>query len=449
MHKCIKVGIIGLGTIGTGVVKLLERNRDIIRKRCGFEIKISWVCDIDLERDRGIDISKYKTTRNYMDVIRDRDVDILVELVGGTTTAFEIVAEAIKNGKHVVTANKALLAERGKEILELLRLNPQVELGFEASVAGAIPVIKVIRESLAGNNIISIFGIINGTANYILTRMERDNISFDIALKEAQEKGYAEADPTLDIEGIDAAHKTAILATIAFGKLVGLKDVYVEGINNIDLMDIRFSKELGYRIKLLAIIKEDREDLEIRVHPTLIPLDHPLANVDGAFNALSILSDFAGHIMLYGKGAGMHPTASSVVSDIIDISRNIIFSSKTRIPTFSFVEVMDRKIKPMGEIVTNYYIRIMAVDKPGVLSKISGILARHEISIEAVIQKGRGEKGLVPIVMTTHEAKEEKVQKAIEEISNLEIVGGKPVLYRIERPLNPNSNSKVGFLNIL
>ncbi|MGB9667417.1 MAG: homoserine dehydrogenase [Thermosulfidibacteraceae bacterium] len=433
MHKCTKIGIVGLGTVGTGVTKLIEKNKDLIRKRCGFDIEIGWLCDIDLERDRGIDLSKYRCTTNYMDVIEDDEVDIVVELVGGTGVAFDIIAQALKRGKSIVTANKALIAKRGKELIELLKNSPKSEIGFEASVGGGIPIIKTIKESLAGNRIKSIYGIINGTVNYILTRMEKDNVDFSTALKEAQKKGYAEADPSLDIDGIDAAHKASILATITFGRFIGIEDVFVEGISNIDLMDIKFSLELGYRIKLLAIIKENKGEIEIRVHPTLIPLEHPLAKIDGVYNALSIFADFAGHIMVYGKGAGMYPTASSVIADIIDISRNIKNSSTNRVPIFSFVDEIDVKIKPVEEIVTNYYLRIMAVDKPGVLSKISGILAKQEISIEAVIQKGRGEKDLVPIVMTTHEAKEKSIQKAIEEISSLDIVGGKPILYRIER----------------
>ncbi|MGB9807715.1 MAG: homoserine dehydrogenase [Thermosulfidibacteraceae bacterium] len=433
MHKCTKIGIVGLGTVGTGVTKLIEKNKDLIRKRCGFDIEIGWLCDIDLERDRGIDLSKYRCTTNYMDVIEDDEVDIVVELVGGTGVAFDIIAQALKRGKSIVTANKALIAKRGKELIELLKNSPKSEIGFEASVGGGIPIIKTIKESLAGNRIKSIYGIINGTVNYILTRMEKDNVDFGTALKEAQKKGYAEADPSLDIDGIDAAHKASILATITFGRFIGIEDVFVEGISNIDLMDIKFSLELGYRIKLLAIIKENKGEIEIRVHPTLIPLEHPLAKIDGVYNALSIFADFAGHIMVYGKGAGMYPTASSVIADIIDISRNIKNSSTNRVPIFSFVDEIDVKIKPVEEIVTNYYLRIMAVDKPGVLSKISGILAKQEISIEAVIQKGRGEKDLVPIVMTTHEAKEKSIQKAIEEISSLDIVGGKPILYRIER----------------
>jgi homoserine dehydrogenase len=424
---------VGLGTVGTGVTKLIEKNKDLIRKRCGFDIEIGWLCDIDLERDRGIDLSKYRCTTNYMDVIEDDEVDIVVELVGGTGVAFDIIAQALKRGKSIVTANKALIAKRGKELIELLKNSPKSEIGFEASVGGGIPIIKTIKESLAGNRIKSIYGIINGTVNYILTRMEKDNVDFGTALKEAQKKGYAEADPSLDIDGIDAAHKASILATITFGRFIGIEDVFVEGISNIDLMDIKFSLELGYRIKLLAIIKENKGEIEIRVHPTLIPLEHPLAKIDGVYNALSIFADFAGHIMVYGKGAGMYPTASSVIADIIDISRNIKNSSTNRVPIFSFVDEIDVKIKPVEEIVTNYYLRIMAVDKPGVLSKISGILAKQEISIEAVIQKGRGEKDLVPIVMTTHEAKEKSIQKAIEEISSLDIVGGKPILYRIER----------------
>lgn len=438
MHKCIKVAIVGIGTVGTGVVKLLEENKELIEKRVGFPIEIIWLCDIDLERDRGIDLNKYRKTTNYMNVIADSEVDIVVELIGGTTTAFDVIEKAIKNGKNVVTANKALLAERSKEIKELLKSHP-VDIGFEASVGGGIPVIKVLKETLAGNKVNSIYSIINGTTNYIITKMERESISFEDALKEAQKAGYAEADPSLDIDGIDAAHKTAILASIAFGKDITVKDVYVEGIRSLDLMDITFALELGYKIKLLSIIKEEDESIDIRVHPTLIPLNHPLAKIEGAYNALSILANYAGHIMLYGKGAGMDPTASSVVADIIDIGRNIVKGSRGRVPLFSFSHERNLRIKPIEEITTKYYIRIMAMDKPGVLSKISGILGEHNISIEAVIQKGRKERGFVPVVMTTHEANEKMVQLAISKIKKLDVVGGSPTIYRIEQIENNSS----------
>lgn len=299
-------------------------------------------------------------------------------------------------------------------------------------MAGGIPIIKVLKEGLCANDILRIYGIVNGTANYLLTKMEEENLSFEESLRKAQEKGYAEADPTLDIEGIDAAHKTAILATLAFGSFFGLKDVYTEGISKITHLDVLFAKELGYRIKLLAIIKKSNSEVELRVHPTLIPLDSSMAGVRGAYNALSVVGNVVGHVMLYGMGAGMMPTASAVVADIMDIARNIFSNSSNRVPSLAYSSLEQMDIKSMDNISSKYYLRFSALDKPGVLSKISGILAKYSISIESVIQKGRKEKGFVPIVMTTHEALESSMRKAILEIDQLEIIGSPTTIIRVE-----------------
>ncbi|BAT72539.1 homoserine dehydrogenase [Thermosulfidibacter takaii ABI70S6] len=427
----IKIGVIGIGTIGSGVLKTFQLNQNLMERRLGFPISIKWVCDLDFSKAKELDLSVYQKTNNYKDVLNDPEVDIVVELIGGIHPAKEILLEALKKGKHVVTANKALLAEEGEEIFTTAKeLNR--DIGFEASVAGGIPIIKVLKEGLCANDILRIYGIVNGTANYLLTKMEEENLSFEESLRKAQEKGYAEADPTLDIEGIDAAHKTAILATLAFGSFFGLKDVYTEGISKITHLDVLFAKELGYRIKLLAIIKKSNSEVELRVHPTLIPLDSSMAGVRGAYNALSVVGNVVGHVMLYGMGAGMMPTASAVVADIMDIARNIFSNSSNRVPSLAYSSLEQMDIKSMDNISSKYYLRFSALDKPGVLSKISGILAKYSISIESVIQKGRKEKGFVPIVMTTHEALESSMRKAILEIDQLEIIGSPTTIIRVE-----------------
>ena len=430
----MNIGLIGAGTIGTGVIKTLLKNGNLISERIGTRLNLRWICDIDLERDRGVDLSQFPTTTDYREILEDPDVDIVVELIGGTTTAHRIISEAINRGKHIVTANKALLAEKGSEVFPLAR-ERGVEIGFEASVAGGIPIIKAIKESLAANRIKRIHGIINGTANYILTKMEDEQLNFEEALKLAQQKGYAEADPTLDIEGIDAAHKAAILASLAFGALFKFEDVYVEGISKISHLDVTFAKDLGYRIKLLAIIKGDEEEAEIRVHPTLIPQDSSLATVKGAYNALSVYGDIVGHTMFYGMGAGMMPTASAVVADIIDIAKKIASGSTGQNKDLSFPKTGKIRVKPTESITSKYYLRFSAIDRPGVLSQIAGILGKYQISIESVIQKGRKQLGHVPIVMTTHEAEEKRMQAAVSEIDSLPIVGGKTTLIRIENDL--------------
>ncbi|RLD96945.1 MAG: homoserine dehydrogenase, partial [Aquificota bacterium] len=329
------------------------------------------------------------------------------------------------------TANKALLAEAGEEILQALE-ETGLDLGFEASVAGGIPILKALREGLVANTIARIYGIINGTANYVLTMMEKECLSFQEALADAQARGYAEADPTLDISGMDAAHKAAILATMAFGRYFKAQEVYVEGIDRVDSKDILYARELGYRVKLLAIIKGGKQ-VEIRVHPTMIPLDHSLAKVEGVFNAVYVEGDGVGPAMFYGRGAGEMPTASAVVADVVDIARDLLKGVGRRVPPFSY-DRLDRKveIKPMDEVVTRYYMRFTAQDRPGVLSKISGILASRQISIESVIQKGRREEGTVPVVMMTHEAMERDVREALEEIDQLDVIGKGTVLIRVE-----------------
>jgi len=427
----IGVGLVGFGTVGTGVVRILTEKGELLRERLGADLELVKIADVDLERPRSVQVDPSLLTTDAREVVHHSQVDVVVELVGGIEPAKTFILEALRAGKPVVTANKALLAEAGEEILQALE-ETGLDLGFEASVAGGIPILKALREGLVANTIACIYGIINGTANYVLTMMEREGLSFHEALADAQARGYAESDPTLDISGMDAAHKAAILATMAFGRYFKAQEVYVEGIDRVDSKDILYARELGYRVKLLAIIKGGKQ-VEIRVHPTMIPLDHSLAKVEGVFNAVYVEGDGVGPAMFYGRGAGEMPTASAVVADVVDIARDLLKGVGRRVPPFSY-DRLDRKveIKPMDEVVTRYYMRFTAQDRPGVLSKISGILASRQISIESVIQKGRREEGTVPVVMMTHEAMERDVREALEEIDQLDVIGKGTVLIRVE-----------------
>jgi homoserine dehydrogenase len=431
--KKINIGLLGCGTIGTGVAKILIKNADLIRSRVGADLNLKYVADIDLETDRGIRFDNGVFISDAYKVVDDPDIDIIIELIGGEGIARELILKAIDKGKQIVTANKALLAVHGNAIFKAAT-EKGVDLAFEAGVGGCLPIIKSLRESLVGNHIKSMAGILNGTCNYILSKSTDDGSSFETVLAEAQKNGYAEADPSLDIEGIDTAHKLAILTSLAYGMEINFKDIYIEGISNIDPMDIDFAGQFGYRIKLLAISKNIGDAIEARVHPTMIPFDNPLSSVGGTLNAVTISGDAIGDMMLYGYGAGMMPTASAVVGDTVDLARNLLTGSRGRVPLLSYQMNNIRKIPVMrvDEIRTNYYFRFAATDRPGVLSKISGILGDFDISIKSVHQKGRKTKGSVPIVMLTHLAKEADVQKALFEIMNLDVVNAKPVLIRIE-----------------
>lgn len=426
----VNVGIIGFGTVGTGTVRILLENKDVLKERLGFEISLKRIADIDIKRDRGINIPEGVLTTDVDAVLTDPDIDIVVELMGGIRPAKDFIIKAIRNIKHVVTANKALLAIEGADIFDAA-LKSGVEVGFEASVAGAIPIIKVMKEGLVANRIKAVYGIINGTSNYILTKMTDENVEFSDALKEAQKLGYAEADPTLDIEGIDTAHKLTILASLAYGIPLSYKSIYVEGISGISSQDIAFASELGYKIKLLAIAKESKGEIELRVHPTMLPKEYLIAKVDGPFNAIYVDGDVTGSTLYYGRGAGSIPTGSAVVSDIVDIARNIQKEAVGRVPTLPGSSG-ERKIKKIDDIVSRYYFRFFALDKPGVLSKISGILGNYNISIASVIQKGRRIGEAVPLVVLTHEAKEKDVRQAINEIDRLPVVMDKTVFIRVE-----------------
>jgi homoserine dehydrogenase len=431
--KEIVVGLIGFGTVGAGVVCLLQQNMAQLERRLGARIILKKIADLDIVSSRGVSVNKNLLTKDANEVLDDPEISIVIELMGGLEPARSFILKAIRNKKHIVTANKALLANHGDEIFAAAE-QENVDIGFEASVGGTIPVIKTIKESLVANRIKSIFGIMNGTSNFILSKMTDEGKAFNVVLKEAQELGFAEADPTYDIEGIDTAHKLAITLSLSYGKRVNLESIYREGISRIEKQDIEFARELGYRIKLLAIANQRENSIEARIHPTMIPFDHLLANVNGNFNAFHIVGDAADSIFLYGQGSGRMPTASAVVSDIMDISRDMLKGVSRRIPSRVLDEskIEDIVLLPMDDIETKYYFRFSAVDRPGVLSKIAGILGANDISIAAVIQKGRKLDGAVPVVMTTHESREKNVRMALEEIDKLDIVQDRTVRIRIE-----------------
>jgi homoserine dehydrogenase len=431
--KQINIGLLGCGTVGTGVAKLLIESKDLLTARVGADLNLKWVADIDIETDRGIQFPAGVLTTDAQKILTDPEIDMVIEMIGGQGIAKDLMLQAINNGKHIVTANKALLAAHGNELFAAAA-RKGVDLAFEASVGGCMPTIKSMRESLVGNHIKSMSGILNGTCNYILSKIEDEGISFKDALAEAQRKGYAEADPTLDVGGFDTAHKIAILAALAYGMEINLKDVYIEGISRITPLDIEFARQFGYRIKLLAISKIQDNKVEARVHPTMIPLKNLLASISGTVNAITICGDAVGDILLYGHGAGMMPTASSVVSDIVDIARNILSGTVRRVPPLSYQRESIRRIPvlPLDDLVTHYYFRFAALDRPGVLSTISGILGKYDISLQSVHQKGRKTNGSVPLVMLSHRAKEAHVKRALAEIGNLNVVSDEPVLIRIE-----------------
>ena len=429
--KEIQIGLIGFGTVGSGTAQVLHEQAERLRKRTGLAIILRRVVDIGVDT-LPAHFSEVELSKDVNDIFKDPEIDVVVELIGGTTIAKTFVLQAIEHGKHVVTANKALLSEHGREIFAAAATRG-VEVGFEASVGGGIPLIKSLKEGLVANKIMSIMGIMNGTANYILSRMTDHGAPFAEVLKEAQDKGFAEADPTYDVEGIDTAHKLVILMTMAYGMNIRLEDVAIEGISRIQPIDINFAREFGYRIKLLAISHNYGDHVEARVHPTMVPETHMLASINGAYNGVHFTGDMVEDVLLYGLGAGKMPTGSAVAADIVDIARNISFGCINRVPCLSYLpeHIKPRRITPMAELRCPYYFRISTLDKPGVLSTISGILGKHDISIESVIQKGRRQEGTVPIVMRTYEAGEAEVRKALAEIDGLETSTDKTVMIRI------------------
>ncbi len=431
--KNFNIGLLGCGTVGTGVARILLDSGKLIASRVGATLTLRRVADIDTSRDRGLRLAPGVLTADARAVVDDPDIDIVVEMIGGETIAKELILKALANGKQVVTANKALLASHGNSLFKAAA-EKGVDLAFEASVGGCMPIIKTIRESLAGNRILAMTGILNGTCNYILSKITDDGSPFAAALAEAQGEGYAEANPALDVEGHDTAHKIAILSALAYGMEINLADVYTEGISHITPMDIEFAGQFGYRIKLLAISKYKGPAVEARVHPTMIPFGNILSNVNGTLNAISISADSTEDILLSGRGAGMMPTASAVVGDLADIGRNLLAGATGRVPLLSFQMEAIRKIPvmPISEIVTHYYLRFSALDRPSVLATISGILGSHGISIKSAYQKGRKINGSVPLVMLTHAAREAAVTAALNQIAALDVVSAKPVLIRIE-----------------
>ena len=429
--KQIGVGILGFGTVGAGVADGLLKHRDVMAKRLGVDIVLKKIADLDITTDRGIQVPDGVLTTDAKGVLSDPEIDIVVETIGGTGVAKTFVLEALGNGKCVVTANKKLLAEHGREIFETAAKN-DVDIYFGASVGGGIPIIRVLREGLAGNEIESIHGILNGTCNYILTRMENEGLPFESVLKDAQKLGYAEANPSLDIDGFDTAHKACILAALAYGFQPGVDQVQVEGIRNLDGADVKYAADFGYRIKLLAVVAKDGSEVEVGVHPTLIPLDHMLAGVNDAFNAAYVKGDMSDYTMYYGRGAGRAPTASTVIGDIGDIARNLAYD-ETRyargVPNYAEGKV---RLRAAGDIRSKYYLRFMLADRPGAMGVVASALGKHGVSISALSQKESSEGNLpVPVVAMTRVARAADIDAALEEIKAAGVTGEDPVKLRV------------------
>ncbi len=437
----VRIGLLGLGTVGAGIVKILQNRRENLEERAGCRLTLAAVADTDLTRPReGLDLKALPMTADANRVLGDPSIPVVVELIGGLEPARTFILKALAAGKHVVTANKALLAHHGQELWDEARRRG-VALAFEAAVAGGIPLIRAVKEGLTANRVLSVFGIVNGTSNYILSKMTDEGLDFATVLKDAQAQGYAEADPTLDVEGMDSAHKLQILVTLAFRTFVDLKDVHTEGITRVTGQDIEYARELGYRIKLLAIAKAadpagasgaGAGGVEVRVHPTMIPAASPLAAVSGVFNAVFITGDAVGDLMFYGRGAGQMPTASAVWSDALEIARRIAHGVPSLALDLPSALPQPLPLQPMDKIRCCYYLRVMAQDRPGVLSRVAGILGDHKISIANVIQKGRAKREAVPVVMLTHEARERDMRRALGAIDRLDDVASATMMIRVE-----------------
>jgi homoserine dehydrogenase len=432
----VRVGLIGFGTIGTGVVKLLRAQRAAIARRAGRPIVLTAIADVDLDTDRGVATGGIRLTRDAAGLIADPEIDMVIELIGGYEPARRFVLDAIHHQKDVVTANKALLAVHGEEIVAAAE-RAGVCLGFEASVGGGIPILRTLKEGLAGDQTTAVYGIVNGTCNHILTTMTREGRGFDDVLGEAQRLGLAEANPATDIDGVDSAHKLAILTALAFGVRPRFADIPTEGIRRVDAIDIAFARELGYTIKLLAIAKEAGSAIEARVHPTMIPNGHLLADVGGNFNAIFVRGGALGPTMYYGQGAGSAPTATAVVADLVAAARDRAVGPGVRVPPWGVPQASLRnvRVQPLANLESEYYLRFMALDRPGVLARIAGVLGRFDISIAAVIQRERRAGTTVPVVIRTHRARERNLRRALDAIRRLAAVKGKPVSIRIEEQL--------------
>jgi homoserine dehydrogenase len=426
MQKTVNIGLIGFGTIGSGVVATLNQNIQLLEDKVGRKVNLKRIVDLDITTDRGVEVDPQILSTNVDDILEDDEIDIVIELVGGYQPALSFILKAMENGKHVVTANKALLAKHWQEVTDCAQKN-QVRICFEASVGGGIPLLAPLNDGLAANNVETVYGIINGTANYILTKMEDTGLDFNVVLKEAQLMGYAEQDPTFDIEGHDTAQKLIILSILSFGIYVAQENFHVEGITSITTDDIKFAREeLNSVVKLLAIASIDEGELEIRVHPTLVPETHLLASVKDVFNAVYMVGDVVGPVLMYGQGAGMMPTASAVVADCLDIIQDM-----ERPVAYGPSQSRVKKIKDMAQVESKYYLRISALDKPGVLHSISGILSDLDISIESVSQEKADKGEIIPIFMVTHHALEENIQKAIKLIDDLDFVKEDTVIIRL------------------
>ena len=435
--KPINVGLLGIGTVGGGTYTVLKRNAEEIARRAGRPIQVVAVADKDLELARKVTGEACRLTDDAFSIVTDPQVDIVVELIGGYGVAKDLVLKAIESGKHVVTANKALLANYGNEIFAAAQ-KKGVTVAFEAAVAGGIPIIKALREGLTANRIEWIAGIINGTTNFILSEMRDKGLTFDVVLKEAQRLGYAEADPTFDVEGVDAAHKLTIMSAIAFGNPMNFGKAHIEGISKLEAPDIKYAEQLGYRIKLLGITRRTAEGVELRVHPTLIPAKRLIANVEGAMNAVLVKGDAVGPTLYYGKGAGAEPTASAVIADLVDVTRMHSADPEHRVPHLAFQPdaMADLPILPMAEVVTSYYLRMRVEDKPGVLADITRILADQQISIDAMIQREPDEgEEQTDIIILTHKTREKNADAAIAKIESLAVVKGKITRLRLEELL--------------
>ena len=428
--KKINVGLIGFGTVGSGVVKILRERKSVLAAKIDSEINIKKICDQDIHSKRNINIDRQLLTTNADEIINDPQIDIVVELIGGIHPAKEFIIESLKKGKSVVTANKAVLAEYGRELFALAADRGK-SIYFEASVGAGIPIIKSLREGLVANRFKGVFGIVNGTSNFVLSQMSTQNRSFQECLKEAKAKGYAESNPSLDIEGMDSAHKLILLTYLCFGKFVAPDDVFVEGITRVSLADVNYAKEMGFEIKLLAIAKREGDELEVRVHPTFLSENHLLSSVSGVNNAIYVSSDLAGELLFYGPGAGQLCAASAVVSDLVDLTQGI--KAGLFRPTLNIVEdATIKKLRKIEDFESKYYLRFTVVDKPGVLAKISGILGKFGISIASVSQKERFKAQVVPVVVITHEAKEKHLRQALAMIDRLDAIKEKTVAIRIE-----------------
>lgn len=428
--KKINIGIIGFGNVGSGVVKILKERKAFLSEKIGLEINIKKICDKDISSQRNVAVPKALLTRDAAEIINDPHIDIVAELMGGIHPAKEFITDSLKKGKNIVTANKALLAEHGRELFALASDRAR-SIYFEASVGAGIPIIKSVREGLVANRFHGIFGIVNGTSNFILSQMTETKCTFNEALRQAQLKGFAEKDPSLDINGMDSAHKLVLLVYLCFGRMINLSDIFIEGISHISSADINYAQDLGFQIKLLAIAKRKINELEARVHPTLIPKNHLLSSVSGVFNAIYVSSDLAGNLLFYGPGAGQLSAASAVVSDLVDLTQDIkagLFRPTLNITADSSI----KKLCRIDDIESRYYIRLVTADKAGVLAKISGVLAKFGISIASVTQKERKKAQEVPIVMIIHEAREKNLRQALAIIDRLEVIKQKSVAIRIE-----------------